>query len=346
VSRSIFLFLVGVIAFQNTPMIRGDTATFVAAGEPSDPPRIVGDFNGWTGGAMTPDRDGRTYTLQVALDPAARIEYLIAYRNRFIVDPGNPRTVPAPAGPPRSELRMPRYRPPVPLPTPRNRGAIETVPFISRSGESRRIRVYVPAAARQEGLPILYVHDGDIVIGRLNLPSILDALIGAGRMAPAVVAFIDAIDRHDDYEPGSRFRSVFSTEIVPMLERRYHVARDRRALMGLSRSTVGALDTCAHAPISFDACALLAPAIPAGRMAELLPLRGRATRVLIETGTYDIPLVIDARALRRALEQRSVSVHYVESPEGHNHTAFRARLPALMEALFPIGSRSASASGR
>ncbi len=67
----------------------------------------------------------------------------------------------------------------------------------------------------------------------------------------------------------------------------------------------------------------------------VLPTADRKTRFLIETGTYDVPLITDARALRRELERRVQSVHSVESPEGHNHTAFRARLPAVLEALFP-----------
>lgn len=320
--------------FPQTPIVRADTVTFVAAGDASDPPRIVADFNGWQGGEMTPAADGRTYTLQVTLDPAARIEYLIAYKDRFVRDPGNPLTVPAPAGAPRSELRMPGYRPALALPPSPARGTIEEVPFVSRRGQSRRIRVYVPATSSRDGLPILYVHDGDVVIGALDLPRVLDALIGTGRMIPAVVAFVDAVDRHEDYAPGSPFRSVFTTEIVPMLERRYRVARDRRALLGLSRSTVGALDTCAHGAVAFDACALLAPAIPSTQFDAVLPPAGSQTRVLIETGTYDVPLVTDARALGRALEDRAVPVHYVESPEGHNHTAFRARLPDLMEELY------------
>jgi enterochelin esterase-like enzyme len=322
--------------FQNAPIVRGDTVQFVAAGHPSDPPRIVADFNGWEGGTMTPSGDGRTYTLQVTLDSAARVEYLIAYRDRFVLDPGNPLAVPSPAGPLRSELRMPQYRPRDPLPLPRIRGTIEEVPFISRAGEARRIRVYRPAESRRD-LPVLYVHDGQVVLDALGLPSVLDSLISAGRMESAIVAFIDAVDRHDDYAPGSRFRSVFTTEIVPMLERRYGIAHGHRALMGLSRSTVGALDTCANGAIAFDACALLAPAIPARQFAAVLPASGTPTRWLIETGVYDIPLVNDARALRAELERRALSVHYVESPEGHNHTAFQARLPPMMELLFPTG---------
>jgi enterochelin esterase-like enzyme len=109
---------------------------------------------------MAPTGDGRSYTLEVALDPAARIEYLVAYKDRFVLDPENPLTVPAPAGPPRSELRMPQYQAPLPLPSPSALGEIEEIPFTSRSGERRRIRVYTPPTRSRENLPILYVHDG------------------------------------------------------------------------------------------------------------------------------------------------------------------------------------------
>jgi predicted alpha/beta superfamily hydrolase len=309
----------------------------------------------------------------VALDPAARIEYLIAYRDRFVLDPGNPRTVLAPAGPPRSELRMPGYRPPTPLPQPHQHGTIEEVAFASRAGERRRIRVYVPAPQRdspadrlrqgygaqeavlrqaQDGPElrrragpdvrlVLYVHDGDIVLDKLELPALLDALIEARQMAPTIVAFIDAVDRHDDYEPGSPFRTVFVDEIVPLIESRFAGPNPRRALMGLSRSTVGALDTCVNSGLRFDACILVAPAIAPKQFATVLPPADSArpfafaTRFAIATGTYDIPLVADARALRDELQRRRLSVQYDEQPQGHNHTAFRAALPPLMRIAFP-----------
>ena len=77
----------------------------------------------------------------------------------------------------------------------------------------------------------------------------------------------------------------------------------------------------------------------ANRIPHRLPQSIRArSRVFIETGRNDIPLVQDARALRRALEQGSLSVRYFESAEGHNHSAFRARLPSLMERPFPVDS--------
>src|SRR5688572_33445860 len=155
---------------------------------------------------MTPSRDGRTFTLRLTLDPAARVEYLIAYRDRFALDPGNPLSVPAPAGPPRSEVRMPEYRPP-PLPAPRARGTLEPLAF-----ESRRIRVYVPATDRRNGpadhlrqgyggreagphgRSVLYVHGGDIFLDKLDLPALLEPLIQARPNVPIVRVFLRARD--------------------------------------------------------------------------------------------------------------------------------------------------------
>src|SRR5262249_91012 len=152
-------------------------------------------------------------------------------------------------------------------------------------------RVYVPPHGTDEPRPILYAHDGDVMLEGLGLPSILDSLIGAGRMARVYVAFIDAVDRHDDYEPASPFRLEFTTQILPVLGRRYRVDPARRAVLGLSRSTVGALDACAKSAVRFESCVLIAPAIPQRQFEAVLPAPGTQLRVFIETGTYDIPLV-------------------------------------------------------
>ena len=220
------LAAVGIVAIAQTtpPTVRGSDVTFVAAGDRSDAPRIVADFNGWNGGEMTPSADGRTFTLSVGLDPAARIEYLIAYRDRFVLDPGNPLSVPAPAGPPRSELRMPAYRPPGPLAPPRLRGTVETVLFESRRGERRRLRVYAPPAARRP-LSVLYVHDGDIFLEKLerrrlavryaelpqghnhtafraHLPALLRELLGHRSRAPTKAESL-SVRPPDSTAPGS-----------------------------------------------------------------------------------------------------------------------------------------------
>ena len=319
-----------------TPYVDGRDVTFVAAGDPSDPPRIVADFNGWnpSAGVMTRAGHGR-YELRVRLDPAARIEYLIAYRDRFEIDPHNPRHVPAPTGALRSELRMPDYTPPAVLPQPSVAGVTETIPFISKAGESRRVRVHRPHDAAGP-LPILYVHDGIIAVEGLDMPSMLDALLADGRMAPITAVFINSIDRHEDYAAGSMFGYVFAGEIVPAIERRYPVAAGWRGIVGFSRSTMGALDVSLNAAIPFQRCGLVAPAIPPSAAASLLAhATGGRPQVTILAGGYDVPLIDDARALRGALTTRGVPLEWIETPEGHNHTAWKSLLPRLLTSWFP-----------
>lgn len=311
----------------------------MADGDPSDPPRIVADFNGWNPAAGVMRRDSRTgrYTLRVRLDPAARIEYLIAYRDRFEVDARNPLRVPAPTGAPRSELRMPAYRPPAGIPTSPTPGLVQNVPFTSRAGESRRVRVHRPRNATGP-LPVLYVHDGIIAAEELDMPAILDGLVDAGRMAPIVTVFINSVDRYDDYSVGSMFGYVFTGEIVPLIEERYRVIPGARAVLGFSRSAVGALDAALNGSVPFTRCALVAPAMnPDVRAALFKSGKPRDTRVTIAAGTYDIPLIDDARALRRELDGRRVPVEWLEVPEGHNHTAWRAQLERLLPSWFPPG---------
>ena len=319
------------------PVVEGGEVTFVAGGDPSDPPRIVADFNGWNAAEGTMERDGATglYRLRVRLDPAARIEYLIAYRERFEVDPRNPLRVPAPTGAPRSELRMPGYRPPPELPRAATPGLVQNVPFTSRAGEARRVRVHRPRNATGP-LPVLYVHDGIIAAEEIDMPAMLDALAGAGRMAPIVTVFINSIDRYDDYSVGSMFGYVFTGEIVPLIEERYRVVAGARAVLGFSRSTVGALDAALNGSVAFARCGLVAPAMNPPVLAALFKNPpGRTPRVTIAAGTYDIPLIDDATALRRELDERRIPVDWLQIPEGHNHTAWRAQLRTLLEAWYP-----------
>jgi len=319
-----------------TPYVDGRDVTFVAAGVPSDPPRIVADFNGWDPSAGVMRQAGRgRYELRVRLDPAARIEYLIAYRDRFEIDPHNPRRVPAPTGALRSELRMPHYAPPAALPQPSAAGVTETMPFISKAGESRRVRVHRPRNAAGV-LPVLYIHDGIIAVEELDMPSMLDALVAAGRMAPITAVFINSIDRHEDYAAGSMFGYVFAGEIVPAIESRYDVAAGSRAVLGFSRSTVGALDVALNGALPFRRCGLVAPAIPPAAAASLLKqAKGALPQVTVLAGTYDVPLIDDARTLRTALAARGVPLEWIEAPEGHNHTAWRSQLPRLLTSWFP-----------
>ena len=319
-----------------TPVVDGRNVTFVAAGEPADPPRIVADFNGWdpAGGAMTRAGNSGFYTLRARLDPAARIEYLIAYRDRFLVDPRNPLQVPSPTGAPRSELRMPDYRPPPAPARPASPGQLQTIPFTSRSGESRRVRVHQPPNVSGP-TPIVYVHDGIIAVEQLDMPAMIDALVASGRMAPITTVFINSVDRYDDYAVGSMFSYVFTGEIVKVIEKQFPLLNQSRAVIGFSRSTVGALDAALNGTVPFARCGLVAPAMNSPTLLSVTRTPRAKPHVTILAGTYDIPLIDDARALRKTLLSRRVPQEWLEIPQGHNHIAWRAQLSTLLPAWFP-----------
>jgi enterochelin esterase-like enzyme len=319
-----------------TPIVNGRDVTFVAAGTAADPPRIVADFNGWNAqaGAMKQSGDG-VYTLHVRLDPAARIEYLIAFNDRFVVDPRNPLQVPSPTGAPRSELRMPGYRPLPTLARPETLGDVQNVPFTSRAGETRRVRVHRPAGVG-DPTPILYVHDGIIAVEQLDMPATIDALVAAHHMAPITTVYINSVDRYDDFAVGSMFSYVFMGEIVPAIEQRYRLQGDR-GVLGFSRSTVGALDAAMNGSVSFARVGLVAPAMNPPTLQSLLKTPRAAPRVTIFAATYDIPLIEDAQAVRSALQARKVLHEWIEIPEGHNHTAWRAQIRRLLTSWFPAG---------
>ena len=278
------------------------------------------------------------FTLRVRLEPAARIEYLIAYRDRFAVDSRNPLQVPSPTGAPRSELRMPGYRPAPALSPPASPGRVQNVPFTSRAGESRRVRVHQPANVAGP-TPILYVHDGIIAVEQLEMPAMIDALVAAGRMAPITTVFINSVDRYDDYAVGSMFSYVFTGEIVHMIEERFPVLGGNRAVLGFSRGTVGALDAALNGTLAFARCGLVAPAMNPTTLVAVTKTPHATPHVTILAGTYDIPLIEDARALRTALLSRRVPQEWFEIPEGHNHTAWRTQLPRLLTSWFPPHGR-------
>jgi enterochelin esterase-like enzyme len=182
------------------------------------------------------------------------------------------------------------------------------------------------------------------------MPAMLDALIGSGRMAPIIAVFINSIDRHEDYAVGSMFGYVFTGEILPAIERRYEAGAVSRAILGFSRSTVGALDLALNSGVSFQRCGLVAPAISPQAAASILKRANTTSaRVTVLAGTYDVPLIEDARALRTALKSHRVPLDWIETPEGHNHTAWKGSLPRLLESWFPpvsSGKGSGSYSAR
>jgi enterochelin esterase-like enzyme len=128
---------------------------------------------------------------------------------------------------------------------------------------------------------------------------------------------------------------VFTGEIVPAIEARVPASGEGRAVLGFSRSTVGALDAALNGGVRFSRVGLIAPAMNPPILKALLEKPVSTPVVTIMAGTYDVPLVEDARALRSALDAKRLKYDWLEIPEGHNHTAWRAQLPKLLTTWYP-----------
>jgi enterochelin esterase-like enzyme len=314
---------------------------------------VVGDFNGW---AVTPAGYDSTIGVTTRLEGSswaylesrsytnARLEYGFLYDKEYVVDPLNPRTVQAFAGP-RSEVRMPFF---VPQPevdelgnAPKGDLIAETVDSRALGGK-RRVWFYLPpgyATAKDELMPVVYVLDGANYVEKMNVPGVLDHLIANKAIPPVIAVFSEPADRQEEYSRNPKWRAFITTELVPMVDKRFRTypTPDHRVILGSSLAAYGAIDLAVEYPSIFGLCAAMAPPTQAATVVANQP-RARAAVVSIKFfvmgGVYD-SLIDGARALRTTLDEYQAPVTYLEVSEGHNTNTFRAHLDDALRALLP-----------
>lgn len=127
--------------------------------------------------------------------------------------------------------------------------------------QPRRVVVYVPAGAlSQQGLPVLYMHDGQNLFdpaaayGGWRVGAAIDDAIANGDMPTALVVAIDnTSDRFDEYGPslddigggpvGGRadeYADFLVDGVIPFVDERYPTAADR-SMRGVLGSSMGGL---------------------------------------------------------------------------------------------------------
>jgi len=337
-----------------TPIIENQTRLiFFARDVNGATPRVVGDFNAW---AATPQGydaaigrmtriDGTNWSyLEGTAYTNARAEYVFFFDEQTAADPLNPRKVQAYAGP-RSELRMPFWvkNPEVDEEAPAPAGELiaESVPSRALGG-TRRVWFYLPpgyAAATETLYPVLYVLDGSNYVEKMDVPRILDRLIANKAIPPVIAVFSEPGDRQEEYTRNPRWRSFISSELVPLVDKRYRTfpAPDHRIILGSSLAAYGAVDLAVEFPSVFGLCAAVAPPEQvASVIANQAHARAAAVsiRFFVLGGVYDA-LIDGARRLRTTLDGVNAPVTYLEVPEGHNTNTFRNHIDDAIKALLP-----------
>ena len=370
-----------IAAKGGTPIIENQTRlVFFARDVNGATPRVVGDFNAWalrpgSGQAAAPVYDaaigkmtridGTNWSyLEGTAYTNARVEYVFFFDTEAAADPLNPRTVQAYAGP-RSELRMPFWlaNPELDDPAAVPAGELIAETVMSRAlGGPRRVWFYLPpgypstppssqansASLRTGGAetdtlyPVLYVLDGANYVEKMDVPRVLDRLIARKAIPPVIAVFSEPGDRQEEYTRNPKWRAFVTSELVPMVDKRFRTfpAPDHRIILGSSLAAYGAVDLAVEFPSVFGLCAALAPPEQAASViANQANARAAAVsiRFFVLGGVYDA-MIDGARRLRTTLDGVNAPVTYLEVPEGHNTNTFRAHLDDAIRALVPGGA--------
>ena len=347
---------------EKTPLISGDQATFVWAGEYA--PTLAGDMTGWrpwetsAGGQQMEEVEAGVWTCTLTLPVDAYAEYVYFLDGQRVYDPFNPRRVPNGFGDTNNCFWMPQ--------APRSRlfrrqrgvkaGTVSRTTFESMrlAGGRRSARLYRPAL---EGpYVLLLVLDGQDYFQRAHFAPLADNLSHQGTVPPLAVVFLDNARqaRFAEYGCSEALVGFVAQELVPWVASQVPLVQrvGAHGVLGASLGGLAALWLGVRLPEIFGQVFSQAGGFALGfgkelglttilRLSERLPLR-----VYMDCGRFD-PLLEANRTMHGLLQGRGYAVTYREFNAGHNYPAWREDLAAGLEWLFsPAPRATAQASPR
>jgi enterochelin esterase-like enzyme len=221
--------------------------------------------------------------------------------------------------------------------------------------------VYTPPnydPKKKGGYPVLYLLHGwsDVETGWTNdgkANLILDSLIASGKAVPMIIVMplgygIEDFARHPISIWGNRqlvdqnlalFTQSFETEVMPVVEREYDIAkgRDQHAIAGLSMGGLEALTIGLNHSDQFAYIAGMSSAITGGdydsRVPNVDPKKMNLKLLWVACGTDD-GLIRSNRAFVAWAKSKGLSVTPVETPGRHTMVVWRYNLSTLAPLLF------------
>ncbi|MFL6255611.1 MAG: alpha/beta hydrolase-fold protein, partial [Pyrinomonadaceae bacterium] len=336
-----------VKAAQVSPLIDAEGVTFIYRGA-AKRVEVVGDFTGWApAGLALHDVPGMNNLKFIRLKfPAeARLEYKLIADGEWLLDPLNPNKNDNGVGGLNSNFAGPAYRPTAFASGSRElRGRIE--PLQLPGGDKHKVQVYLPPgyARVRVRYPVLYMQDGTQAVELARAAETADRMITEGRVEPFIIVFIDPLDRMKEYWADDAFADWMARTLVPFVDTRYRTrpTRDARALAGASLGGVISVWTALRHPETFARVAGLSTSfqIDEERILAALARLDDAERLrhplrfYLDAGHYEQIILDNGRRANLLLRARGYPVTYREAPVGHNHTAWRDRLPDAYAALW------------
>ncbi|MBZ4415468.1 alpha/beta hydrolase-fold protein [Myxococcus sp. RHSTA-1-4] len=337
---------------EGTPVINGDTATFVWRGR--GPVSLVGDFQDWRGKPLPLKRVGPgLWARSLTLPRDAYVEYaLIDARGRRVKDAFNPRQSDNGFGGFNPCFYMPEGGPPDVLLRPRGsprgrvtRHMLETADMAV--GGRRAVSLYAPPV--RGPVPLVVVLDGDDYLRRVKLPEVVESLVARGQMRPVALAMLSngREARSVEYTCSEYTVDLLLRRVLPLAREHLSLVDERRepgahAVLGSSFGGLMALFTGLRAPEVFGRVLSQSGAFAVdGRDFVVFDLARQTPRrpleVWMDCGRFEVLLEGNQR-MAPLLESSGHRVEYREYNGGHNYPAWRDDAWRGMQWLFPVSS--------
>lgn len=334
---------------EGTPLIDGDTATFVWKGP--RPVFLQGDFQDWHGTPLPLERVGRgLWVRSLALPEDAYVEYVLQdAKGRRLRDPFNERRSDNGFGDVNACFWMPKGEATAlgqrvrGVPRGRvTRHQVETHQWAV--GRKRAVALYAPPVPGP--VPLLVVLDGDDYLRRVQLPTLVDNLIAQGRMRPVAMAFVS------NGGPARSIEYACSEATVAFLEQHVlSLAREQLSLMdaqrtpgvhavlGASLGGLMALYTAQRLPRVFGRVLSQSGAFSIqGTDMVVFDLARRTGQpplhVWMDCGRFE-SLLDGNQRLRPLLHATGHRVTFEDYSGGHNYPAWQSHLSRGLEEIFP-----------
>lgn len=250
--------------------------------------------------------------------------------------------------------------------SPRAAGETTELTIPSRTyPHGRHAWVHTPPgypASCERACNLIVAFDGELYLGAMPLPEILDSLIAARRTPPAVAVLFDngaPPGRIEDLANSRRFAAFVAEEMLPWIREHYTVTRapERTIIAGASAGGLGAASVAMRYPALFGNVLSQSGAFWRGNEASNGPpyewltqqfdsLPKLNVRFFLDVGSRETvgalggaaPSLLEAnRHLRAVLTAKGYRVDYLEVPDGgHSPETWRWRLPIGIVALLPI----------
>ncbi|WP_164008477.1 alpha/beta hydrolase-fold protein [Pyxidicoccus trucidator] len=337
---------------EGTPVIDGDTATFVWRGR--GPVSLHGDFQDWRGEPLPMERVGpKLWARSVKLPRDAYVEYaLFDARGNKLKDAFNPRVSDNGFGDFNHCFYMPEGAPPEVLSRPRGaprgrvtRHSLETADMAV--GGKRTVHLYAPPTT--EPVPLMVVFDGDDYLRRVKLPEVVESLMARGLMRPVALALVahGGEARSVEYTCSEYTVDLLLRRVLPLAREHLSLVDERKepgahAVLGSSFGGLMALFTGLRAPEVFGRVLSQSGAFSVDeRDFVVFDLARQTPRhrldVWLDCGRFEVLLEGNQR-MAPLLTASGHRVEYREYNGGHNYPAWRDDLWHGLQWLFPVSA--------